>query len=88
MDYDLGTIAVAPLILALVQLFKMMVSERYHRYAPLLSLALGLSFAWLTMPVEQSFKSSVIEGLILGLSASGLYSASKATMAGRDGKID
>lgn len=49
------------------------------KWAPLVSLALGIgaSFAFITHP---DVPSAILEGIILGLTAAGLYSGTKAVV--------
>jgi len=82
MIMDIAGIAVVPLILAVVQAFKAFTSEKMHKYSSLLSIILGFAFAWLSVPNGEAFdfKSLILNGLVLGLTASGLYSSTKSLM--------
>lgn len=48
------------------------------RFKPILSLALGIGLAFLG--VEGSVSNIIFSGIIIGLSASGLYSGAKAVV--------
>ena len=80
MDFDVAGVAVSALIVALVQAYKMFTGERLHKYAPLVAILLGFVFAWLSVPSGQNvdFKDVIINGLIVGLISSGLYSQTKS----------
>jgi hypothetical protein len=72
--------AVVPIIVAIVQLFKMVGDNGFmKKYAPFISLAAGILMAFLmnidTMPIHEV----ILSGILYGLSASGLYSGTKAT---------
>lgn len=64
-----------PLIMAIVQALKQ--SGMDSKYAPLVSISIGLLFGLLVvnMGVE-----GLVQGLIAGLAASGLWSSGKATI--------
>lgn len=70
------TIAV-PLIMAIVQAVK--TAGMSHRWAPLLSIGLGLVGFYFLLPGADT-ASSLFEGLVAGLTASGLYSGAKTTV--------
>lgn len=75
-NFVLYGIAVAPLIVALVELAKRSTGV-CARHAPLLALALGVGFAVaakLDRPEFGTWLEVVILGLMAGLSASGMYS--------------
>jgi len=66
-------IAIIPLILGIVELFK-----RFGfpvKYSPLIAIVVGLLFA--IFYIDAEMKQRIIIGLMLGLSATGLYSGSK-----------
>lgn len=71
--FQLYDVAIIPLILGVVELFKR--SGLPAKYAPLIAVIFGLLFsiAYLDIPT----KESIIVGLVIGLSASGLYSSTK-----------
>lgn len=71
-----SAVAVVPIIVALVQVGKMM--NMPNKYAPILSLGVGILISFLfggTLNIGQS----VLSGILYGLSASGLYSGIKTT---------
>nr|WP_295973256.1 hypothetical protein [uncultured Bacillus sp.] len=63
---------VIPIIIGIVEVIKK--AGFPVRFSPLVSLALGLFFGFV---FQDTFKESLIIGLITGLSATGLYSGSK-----------
>lgn len=64
-----------PLIMGIVQVAK--VSGLNSRYAPLLSLALGLAFG---VGMGEVNFDGIMQGIAIGLSASGLFSGGKAML--------
>ncbi|MBO1002629.1 hypothetical protein ACFSKI_21070 [Pseudogracilibacillus auburnensis] len=71
--FEVYDIAVVPLITGLVQLFKL--AGFKAKYAPFIALLLGILFGLFYF--GSSIKEGILIGLVLGLSASGLYSGSK-----------
>ncbi|MBP3038436.1 hypothetical protein J9303_02815 [Bacillaceae bacterium Marseille-Q3522] len=70
---DIHHVAIIPLITGLVEL-----SKKYGlpvKWAPIVSVLLGLVIG--IVYIEGPLKNSVLIGLMLGLSATGLYSGSK-----------
>lgn len=74
--FEIYDIAVVPVITGLVQLFKM--AGLKTKYSPFLAVLLGILFG--VFYFSSSIKEGVLVGLVLGLSASGLYSGSKNMM--------
>lgn len=73
MDVEIYDMTIVPIIIGLVQLFKM--SGLKKKYAPFVALGLGILFSIIYF--DQTMKDKILLGLIFGLSASGLYSGSK-----------
>ena len=73
--------AAVPIVLALVQLFKMLdpSGQKIAKFAPFLALGVGILVAFLTVGNELPMHEKILAGVLYGLSASGLYSATKAT---------
>ena len=74
--FDIYNVAIVPLIIGIVELLK-----RYGlpaKYCPFVALFLGLMFSIIF--ISNNLKEGIIIGLMLGLSASGLYSGSKNLM--------
>lgn len=69
--------ALVPVIIGLVGVFTM--AGMNKKYAPLLSLLLGLFLVSLSVKFKVNY-AVVLVGLITGLSASGLYSGTKKTV--------
>lgn len=73
-----GNVATIPVVIGLVSTLK--IAFMADRYAPLASLVLGIAGAFVfpatTIPL------TILAGLVIGLSASGLYSGTKATVQG------
>jgi Sec-independent protein secretion pathway component TatC len=71
--------AAVPIVVAITQLFKML-SPKLEKYAPFVSLALGVLIAFIsTASATSNVGSTILAGILYGLSASGLYSATKST---------
>ena len=69
-----------PLVIALTQLVKNM-DVRTHRFAPLFSLLFGLMISFLlSWAGWAEIRHTILNGLIMGLAASGLYSGVKNTV--------
>jgi len=66
-----------PLVVGLVQIGKGL--DVPSKYAPIVSIAFGIALMGLTGVAWQAF---VVQGLIVGLAASGLYSGGKTLMQG------
>ncbi|MBS4172615.1 hypothetical protein [Bacillus sp. FJAT-49736] len=66
-------VAIIPLIIGVVELFKR--AGLSKKYSPFIAVILGLLFG--IFYVSGSIKEGIIIGLMLGLSASGLYSGTK-----------
>jgi hypothetical protein len=69
-----GAVAVVPIIIALVQVIKMSFPKLDNRYAPILSIAIGIVVAFLLKHDTANLTNVILEGVLYGLSASGLYS--------------
>ena len=79
MDFSLAlenSFWVVPLVVAIVQIFKM--SGVSGKWSPLLSLAVGMGLAFLVSE-DHTIQAILLSGVIYGLSASGLYSGVSAT---------
>ena len=83
MDFDAYDIAIVPLIVGLVALATSFGLPK--RFAPLLSLALGLVAAFVYIS-PGNIPQAILSGITLGLSAVGLYSGSKNTFLNSGGK--
>jgi len=80
-------LVLVPLILAVVQGIKLLISPKYHKWAFLLSMLIGIIFSYL-FATDTTIKVALGQGIIAGLSASGLYSGSKATMTNEAQYVD
>lgn len=71
--FELSSLAIAcvPVVLALTELVKRFVNKKY---APLFSILFGVALMALTNITWQAF---LVQGLIVGLMSSGLYSSVK-----------
>lgn len=76
--FEIYNIAIIPLILGLVELFKR--AGVSNRFSPFIAVILGLLAG--IFYISTDIKQGIIVGLMLGLSASGLYSGSKNFMQG------
>lgn len=79
MDYDYKGIAIIPIVTMLVDVLKR--AGLPAKFAPLVSIILGVIFAIVFLS-DGDMKSSIIKGLIIGTSASGLYSGGKGAYKG------
>lgn len=71
--FQVYDVMIIPLIIGIVEVFKRIGLPK--KFSPLLSLTLGLLFGILY--INAPLKEGVLVGLMLGLSASGLYSGTK-----------
>lgn len=76
-DLSLSAVAVVPIILALVQAFKMIGLP--HKYAPLVSIGVGILVGFIFRHEAQDLTQTILAGVVYGLSASGLFSGIKTT---------
>ena len=80
LDYEAlmtSAVAVVPIILALVQAFKMIGLP--NKFAPLTSIAVGILIAFLFREATSDISRIIFSGILYGLSASGLFSGIKTT---------
>lgn len=73
-DVEVFGVAIVPLILALVELFKQ--TGFPNKWSPVLSVFLGLLAGVFVLDTGDLYEGIVV-GLALGLSATGLYSGTK-----------
>ncbi|MBS4191732.1 hypothetical protein KHA94_16200 [Bacillus sp. FJAT-49705] len=71
--FEIYDVAIIPLILGLVELFKR--GGLSDKYSPFIAVIFGLLFG--IFYVSADVKEGIVVGLMLGLSASGLYSSTK-----------
>lgn len=69
-------LALVPLVIGLTSIAKLYVD---NRYAPLISLGFGVALAFLVPAATLAI--TILSGLVIGLTASGLYSGAKATFS-------
>lgn len=82
LEVVLGTfLALTPVVVGLVAVVKPFVTDRF---AALASIAIGIVIAYLGALIVgiASWPVVVLGGLVLGLSAAGLYSGTRATVQG------
>jgi hypothetical protein len=78
-NYELVSAALVPIILAIVQAFKLTEWVK-DKYVPLLSILVGIGVSFLVNDfLENDLQNNILTGVMLGLSASGLYSTLKHT---------
>lgn len=70
-------VALVPIVIGLVQVCK--IAGLPSRVAPMLSILLGVGASFL-LPLDGNLGVIILEGIMVGLSASGLYSGAKATI--------
>ncbi|TKD71031.1 hypothetical protein [Pseudalkalibacillus hwajinpoensis] len=83
MDITVDGIALLPVIIGVVQLFKIMGFPT--RFLPVLSIVIGIVLSYIYVDPED-FKKAFLIGLWLGLSATGMHSGFKNTMIGVSNK--
>ncbi|WP_099158278.1 MULTISPECIES: hypothetical protein [Virgibacillus] len=71
--FEIYDVAIIPLILAMVELVKIVGLP--VKYSPFVAVVLGLAFG--IFYLDASLKQNIIVGLMYGLSATGLYSGTK-----------
>lgn len=76
MDISPAFVIGIPVVVGLVALLKM--AELPSRWAGLASLVVGVAVAYLVG--ADGIKDIILQGITMGLSASGLYSASRSTL--------
>lgn len=75
-----GTVLIAaPIVIGLVGMFTLMTNNeaRYDRWKPPIALVLGILIAFL-IAEDLTTRTTILAGIISGLTASGLYSGGKA----------
>ena len=75
---DYGILAAA--VIGLVEVAKMMGVPK--KFAPIISVILGLGFSLLEFVANPDLVSTIVGGIIIGLSAVGLYSGTKNVIEG------
>lgn len=70
---EIYNIAIVPLIIGIVELFKRLGLP--NKYCPIVAIVCGLGIGIFYLDV--SIKEGILVGIMLGLSASGLYSGTK-----------
>ncbi|MCJ7843440.1 hypothetical protein MUB24_21695 [Lederbergia sp. NSJ-179] len=80
--FEIYDVLVIPLIIGLVEAFK--IAGVSKRFLPLIAIGVGIVIGIVYM-TELNLKQGILVGIILGLSASGLYSGTKNTIE-RKGK--
>lgn len=80
--FEIYNVAIVPLILGIVELFKK--GGLPPKYSPFIAVVFGLLFG--IFYISDVVKEGIIIGLMLGLSASGLYSGTKNMVEKSDNK--
>lgn len=75
MDVSTGFMILVPVVVGVIEACKM--AGLPSRWAPILSILLGIGGAGF---LGGDLQDIVIQGMVVGLSASGLYSATRATL--------
>lgn len=76
--FGTGAIAVVPIVIAVTQALKMTGWVK-DKYAPLVSIAIGMLIGFIADHNSADLTNTLLNGVIYGLSASGLYSGVKET---------
>jgi len=84
-ELTVGAVPVLLLIMALVQVIKIVFGLEESRYVPLIAIGLGVLFAGGIQLAEMfpgfgEWYTMVVAGIVVGLAASGLYSGGKHTL--------
>lgn len=78
--FEIYDVAIIPLILAVVEFFKRCGVPM--KYSPIIAVVFGMLVG--IFYIDAEFKERIIVGLMLGLSATGLYSGTKNIVKGND----
>lgn len=82
MDDLLTAVALlTPVTIGFTEAAKRVLAGLPERFAPLISLAAGVAAAFL-LPPDATVQNEIAAGVLTGLSASGLYSGTKAMVQG------
>jgi hypothetical protein len=76
-----SAVVVVPVIVAIVQSIKLTNWKGIDRFAPLISIGVGIIIGFLADHNNQDLTATILSGAMYGLMASGLYSGLKTTMA-------
>jgi hypothetical protein len=77
-NITVGAIAIVPIIIAIVQAFKLTGWVK-DRYAPFVAILVGVAISFLADHDVADLTQSILNGVMYGLSASGLYSGIDTT---------
>jgi putative flippase GtrA len=72
----LGAAATVPIIVAITQLMKVWIPEKF---SPFVAIGAGILISFLLAHEQRDFSANVLAGILFGLAASGLYSGVKAS---------
>lgn len=76
-----SAVVLVPVIVAIVQAIKMLNIKGIERFAPLISIGVGIIIGFLADHNNADLTATILSGAMYGLMASGLYSGLKTTMA-------
>lgn len=76
-----SAVVVVPIIVAIVQAIKLTNWKGIDRFAPLISIGVGIIIGFLADHNNADLTATILSGAMYGLMASGLYSGLKTTMA-------
>lgn len=79
-----SAVAIVPIIVALVQVAKMVGLP--SKYSPIVSLGAGVLISFLFGHETGDMSQTILSGVVYGLSASGLYSGIKTTAHAKNGE--
>jgi hypothetical protein len=77
-SFTIGAVAVVPIIIAIVQAFKL-TGWITDKYAPIVSILVGIGIGIIADHKMADLTGTILNGVMYGLSASGLYSGVKVT---------
>lgn len=77
MEFSAAILTLVPVVIGLTEIAKAFVATRF---SPVISLVLGVGMAFL-LPAA-TVPSTILSGIVVGLTASGLYAGSKTVIKG------
>lgn len=84
---NLSTAVIIPVIVAIVQAIKMTGWAKADKFAPLVSIGVGIAIAFIAHGANYTYTNIILNGVLYGLSASGLYSGVRATQDARNADV-
>jgi len=76
----MDTVALIPIVTAVIQVIKPFIGDTNNKWMPVVSIVLSILFMFVVAP-DSGLQNILVQGLIQGLAASGLYSGGKTILA-------